>query len=69
MEHGADEDGERVRFLVRDNFREVEILCAEKTARPWTVVLLAALAGVVAAAAGTLALRRRRPARATPAAA
>lgn len=38
MEHGADEDGERVRFLVHDSFRDVEILFAENTARPWTVV-------------------------------
>lgn len=31
------EDGERTRFVVCDNFREVELLCAEETARQWRV--------------------------------
>jgi AraC-like DNA-binding protein len=32
------EDGERIQFFVGDNFRDVELLCAEQTARPWKIV-------------------------------
>jgi hypothetical protein len=56
-------------FATTHTFAPVTVGTTAGSVRPWTVVLLAALAGVAAAAAGTLALRRRRPARATPAAA